>query len=263
MQRSSRVDYDAIAPLYDSQPHRDKAPDPELAAFIAERGRTGGLSILDIACGTGNQLVADRALAPEARMVGVDGSLGMLRQARTKAGGIAWAQGDSAALPFAAGVFDFASCQYAFHHFRDKAGMVREAFRALRPGGRFALYNMCPHESRDWLYYDYFPAALTRDLADFWSPETIVSEMCAAGFGNVTAKYDHVRADRGLGEFLEGLRRRDRNSQLLTLSDDAYDAGLRRLARELEDPAAPDVRPDHLCFVTIRGDKPPNPRRTT
>jgi hypothetical protein len=31
MQRSSRVDYDAIAPLYDSQPHREKSPDPALA----------------------------------------------------------------------------------------------------------------------------------------------------------------------------------------------------------------------------------------
>ena len=49
--------------------------------------------------------------------------------------------GDSAALPFASSSFDFISCQYAFHHFRDKAGMLREAFRVLRRGGRFALYN--------------------------------------------------------------------------------------------------------------------------
>jgi hypothetical protein len=28
MQRSSRVDYDAIAELYDSTPHREKSADP-------------------------------------------------------------------------------------------------------------------------------------------------------------------------------------------------------------------------------------------
>jgi len=30
MQRSSRVDYDVIAELYDSTPHREKSADPEL-----------------------------------------------------------------------------------------------------------------------------------------------------------------------------------------------------------------------------------------
>ena len=90
------------------------------------------------------------------------------RQARAKSGEIGWVHGDSSALPFASGTFDFASCQYALHHFRDKAGMVREAFRVLRTGGGLAIFHMCPHDSLDWLYYDYFPEALTRDLADFW-----------------------------------------------------------------------------------------------
>ena len=256
MQRSSRVDYDAIAPLYDSQPHREKSPDPALAAFLAERSALGTALLLDIACGTGNQLVANRAIAPDAKMVGLDGSLGMLRQARAKSAEIGWVHGDSSALPFASGTFDFASCQYALHHFHDKAGMVREAFRVLRTGGRLAIFNVCPHDSLDWLYYDYFPEALTRDLADFWPPEAIVAEMTAAGFADVVADRVHLHNERDLATFLEGLRRRDRNSQLLTLSDTAYEAGLRRLESELADPSAPRSRADHLCFVTIRGDKP-------
>ena len=174
MQRSSRVDYDAIAELYDSTPHREKSADPELIAFLAGCGPAASLTLLDIACGTGNQQIANRGLAPDARFVGLDGSLGMLRQARRKMPDIAWVHGDSAALPFASGSFDFVSCQYAFHHFRDKAGMLREAFRVLRRGGRFALYNMCPQESEDWLYYAYFPEAKTRDFADFWPPDAIV-----------------------------------------------------------------------------------------
>src|SRR5271167_4678733 len=130
MQRSSRVDYDAIAPLYDSQPHREKSPDPALASFLAERSALGTALLLDIACGTGNQLVANSAIAPRARMVGLDGSLGMLRQAHAKSAEIGWVHGDSSALPFASGTFDFASCQYALHHFRDKAGIARGVSRA-------------------------------------------------------------------------------------------------------------------------------------
>jgi hypothetical protein len=38
MQRSSRVDYDAIGELYDSTPHRKKSADPELIAFLGARG---------------------------------------------------------------------------------------------------------------------------------------------------------------------------------------------------------------------------------
>jgi ubiquinone/menaquinone biosynthesis C-methylase UbiE len=147
MQRSSRVDYDAIAELYDSTPHREKSADPELIAFLGGRGPSASLTLLDIACGTGNQQIANRGLAPNARFVALDGSLGMLRQARRKMPDIAWVHGDSAALPFASGSFDFISCQYAFHHFRDKAGMLREAFRVLRRGGRFALYKYVSRRS--------------------------------------------------------------------------------------------------------------------
>src|ERR1700759_1489983 len=181
MQRSSRVDYDAIAPLYDSQPHREKSPDPALATFLAERSPLGTALLLDIACGTGNQLVANRAIASSAGMVGFDGSVGMLRQAGAKSAEKGRTPGESSSLPFSSDTFDFASCQYALHHFRDKAGMVREAFRVLRTGGRLAIFNMCPHDSLDWLYYDYFPETLTRDLADFWPPETVLAEMTAAG----------------------------------------------------------------------------------
>ena len=48
--------------------------------------------------------------------------------------------------------------------------------------GRFTLYNMCRQGSDHWLYCAYFPEAKTRDFADFWPPDAIVSEMTATGF---------------------------------------------------------------------------------
>jgi len=255
MQRSSRVDYDAIAELYDSTPHREKSVDPELIAFLAGRGPAASLTLLDIACGTGNQQIANQRLAPDARFVGLDGSLGMLRQARRKMPDIAWVHGDSAALPFESGSFDFISCQYAFHHFRDKAGMLRETFRVLRRGGRFALYNLCPQESEDWLYYAYFPEAKTRDFADFWPPDGIISEMTATGFAGVEMERRRVHRERDLAELLSAVRFRERNSQLLSLSDAAYKAGLRHIEGDLVNPRTPNVRADHLCFVTVRGNR--------
>src|SRR5215469_5222441 len=72
MQGSQRLDYDAIAKLYDTHPYRAKAADPELAVFLTERRSLGGLALLDIACGTGNQLIANHSTVPEARLVGID-----------------------------------------------------------------------------------------------------------------------------------------------------------------------------------------------
>jgi ubiquinone/menaquinone biosynthesis C-methylase UbiE len=259
---SSRVDYDAIAELYDTQPYREKSADPELATFLAARRTSNNLALLDIACGTGNQLVANRAIASGCRMVGIDGSFGMLRQAKPKSPDIGWVLGDAAMLPFAPQSFDFVSCQYAFHHFHDKAGMIREALRALRVGGRLVIYNLCPQESPDWLYYDYFPEAQDRDLADFWPPEAIVAEMAAACFADISAERRHIHFDHDLRDLRSEVLRRDTNSQVLTLSDAAYEAGLRRIERDIDGPDASHVRADHLCFVTVRGDKPaPSPDR--
>jgi SAM-dependent methyltransferase len=255
---SSRIDYDSIADGYDSQPHRGKSPDPNLVAFIGERSSAQGRLLLDIACGTGNQLIANRALAPDARMLGVDASLGMLRQARRKAPDIGWIPADAAALPLQPGSCDFISCQYAFHHFPHKAEMLREAFRVLRPGGRLVIYNPCPDDMPDWIYYAYFPEGRDRDLDDFWPAERLGAEMRAAGFAAVSAERDHIHFDHDLADFLQTARRRENNSLLMALSDAAYEAGLRRIERELAQSNAPPPYADHLCFLTIRGDKPAN-----
>jgi SAM-dependent methyltransferase len=255
MRTSSGVNYDAIAHLYDSQSHRGKAVDPELVTFNAQRASADRPSILDIACGTGNQLVANCSIVPNAQLVGLDRSFGMLCQARLKAPDIAWVQADGAMLPFQAESFDFITCQFGFHHVPDKAGMLRAVFHTLRYDGRFVMRNVCPQEHLDWLYYDYFPEALAIDLADFWPPEDIMATMEAIGFATVTVELEHLRFDQDLRVWLDTVRRRDTNSQLMAISDRAYEAGIDRLKREVADAVEPRVRADHLCLITIRGHK--------
>ncbi len=65
-----RVDYDQIAEQYDAQPFRNKPVDPDLLTFLSERvGHSfGAWALLDIGCGTGNQLVANGTVMPAARM---------------------------------------------------------------------------------------------------------------------------------------------------------------------------------------------------
>jgi hypothetical protein len=163
--------------------------------------------------------------------------------------------GDSAALPFASGSFDFVSCQYAFHHFHDKAGSCERPF-ACCGAAAGSRSTICVRRNPNWLYYAYLPEAKTLDLGDFWPLDGIVSEMSATGYAGVEVARQHVHRERDLKELLSALRFRERNSQLLSLSDAAHKAGLRRIERDIDDPQTPKARADHLCFITVRGDRP-------
>lgn len=75
MNRLPRLDYDQIAHLYDSQPYRARATDPDgEVGRQAWRQRT--LAFLDIACGTGDQLIANNEAEPDARLVGGERTAG-------------------------------------------------------------------------------------------------------------------------------------------------------------------------------------------
>ena len=94
----------------------------------------------------------------------------------------------------------------------------------------------------------YFPEAKTRDFADFWPPDAIVSQMNVTGFAGIKVQRRHVHRERDLAELLSAVRFRERNSQLLSLSDAAYEAGLQRIERDLGSPQRRKVRSDHLCL---------------
>lgn len=256
MSRPPRANYDQIAHLYDSQPYRSRAIDPEFLTFLRKRRAQAAPAMLDIACGTGNQLISNRVAVPGCIAVGADRSPGMLRQAVAKTREIAWVRADSAALPFAADSFDFVCCQFAFHHFQGKAEMLRETLRVLRLDGRFVLRNLCPEQSENWLYYRYFPEAFVVDLLDFWPTDAIAAVMENAGFAPVEVKFEHLRFDVNFAEWLAIVRsRRDTCSQLQAISDEAYAAGVRRLEAAVAGATEPVVRGDHLCMVTVRGVK--------
>ena len=141
---STRLDYDTIAEVYDDR-RRDYAADDRLTAFLEERGLSpSNTRVLDVGCGTGKQLAANRGRYPRARLVGVDRSAGMLRVARRRAPDVVWVQGDAQRLPLPTAAFDYATNQFSYPHIPDKAAFAAEVFRVLRPGGRMVVTNIDP-----------------------------------------------------------------------------------------------------------------------
>ncbi|HEU4384323.1 MAG TPA: class I SAM-dependent methyltransferase [Anaeromyxobacteraceae bacterium] len=98
--------------------------------------------VLDLACGQGRHL---RALAGRARLVGLDRSGAYL--ARARGAGASLVRGDLRRLPFRDGAFDAAFSWYASLFMWDDAAnlaALREAARAVRPGGRLLVHHANP-----------------------------------------------------------------------------------------------------------------------
>jgi hypothetical protein len=64
----------------------------------------------------------------------------------------------------------------------------------------------------------------------------IAAEMTAIGFTGVNVERRHLHFEHDLAELLAEVRHREQNLQLLSLSDAAYEAGLRRIERDLDNP---------------------------
>jgi ubiquinone/menaquinone biosynthesis C-methylase UbiE len=100
--------------------------------------------ILETAAGTG---VVTRALVtalPESvSIVATDLNQPMLDHALSQlpSSRVTWQQADAQALPFSDGEFDAVVCQFGVMFFPEKLRAFSEAYRVLKPGGRF-LFNV-------------------------------------------------------------------------------------------------------------------------
>jgi demethylmenaquinone methyltransferase/2-methoxy-6-polyprenyl-1,4-benzoquinol methylase len=115
---------------------------------LEQAGLRPGMRLLDIATGTGLMLrPAARIVGPTGLVVGLDPSLGMLRESRSiEPLPLVQARGEW--LPFASEHFDFVSLGYGLRHVSDLDALFGECFRVLRQGGRLLVLEFSRPRSR-------------------------------------------------------------------------------------------------------------------
>lgn len=205
--RAVRRMFDEIAPTYDrlngmmslSLHHRWRR------AAVAALGLKPGDSALDVCCGTGDFLAPLRhAVGPSGRVSGVDFSPAMLALAPRKDPGAVLAVGDACAIPAPGDTFQAVTIGWGIRNVPDIDQAHREAFRVLRPGGRFVSLDCALPQnpliraiariagkhvlpSLGKLFgkqaaYTYLPESVER----FWDRQRLARSMEAAGFVQVS-----------------------------------------------------------------------------
>ncbi|MFO1116284.1 MAG: metalloregulator ArsR/SmtB family transcription factor [Beijerinckiaceae bacterium] len=126
------------------------APEAEVERAILDMIGDRPVNVL-LDCGTGTGRMLELLSSRAARAIGVDLSPAMLSVARANLdrAGVRNAQlrqGDIYALPVERNAADLAIVHQVLHYLDDPARALREAARALGPGGRLIVVDFAPHE---------------------------------------------------------------------------------------------------------------------
>jgi demethylmenaquinone methyltransferase/2-methoxy-6-polyprenyl-1,4-benzoquinol methylase len=165
-----------------------------------------GTRVLDACTGTAELAIGLAASFPEASVVGVDASEGMLAIARRKvrhkglAGRITLIRADVLQLPFPDRAFDAAVVAFGLRNVSDRQRGVRELMRVVRPGGRLLVLEFAPPPpSFSWILFRFYLSRIIPAIGGLVSGEPRAYRYLHASVAGFLKPVDVVSLLRGQG----------------------------------------------------------------
>ncbi len=143
MPRTRSALFDRWSVVYDRPGVQGATYRPVHNAVIARLTDVQPSVVVDLGCGTGQltQRLAERF--PDARVIGIDYSAGMLGEAAGRVGVTAsLMQADAHRLPIRACSVDVVVCTESFHWYRDQAHVMAGLAAVVRPGGQLLIASI-------------------------------------------------------------------------------------------------------------------------
>jgi len=185
--------------------------------------------VLDVGCGTGNNTLL-LATTSCSRVIGLDLSLGMLREASTKSISLPLLQAPADTLPFSDESFEFVFMTEVVHHLPDVNRTMSEIYRVLRASGSFCLVTQSHKQIEGRMTSRFFPATIEVDQARYPDIDVLEKSMCAAGFHRVESREYIFRPVRLGTDYLTTVSKRG-YSMLHKIPDEDYNRGLYALRK--------------------------------
>jgi ubiquinone/menaquinone biosynthesis C-methylase UbiE len=232
------MNYDAtnIARAYDRG--RDHGPEFSefwmnvVASHVGERQID---TILDLGCGTGrfSQSLADHF---DADVIGVDPSVKMLEQARSKQrhDRIRYLSGHGESIPMPDDSADLVFMSMIFHHFDDPPLAAAECRRVLRDGGIVFVRTGIKERIPKYAYADFFPESLPILDKSLPSATLIRDVFETAGFKTIAIDTITQEIAPNYSAYADKLAA-GADSILVQLTPHDFDAGMRALRRRADE----------------------------
>jgi len=135
--------FDRWSAVYDRPRFQAATYRPVHDAVLARLTGTQPEVVLDLGCGTGQLTRRLTEQFPDAEVVGIDYSVGMLGEASNRVGNRAnLVRADAQYLPFRSASADVVVCTESFHWYSDQRRALEELAAVLRPSGQLVIASI-------------------------------------------------------------------------------------------------------------------------
>jgi len=229
--------YEQIGKTYDDTRQADPYIAKRLASYLKAnlKGR-----YLDLACGTGNYTIVLQQFAKS--IIGIDLSLGMIKQARAKNPSLSYVCVDISYLPFRSGLFDGAFSNQVIHHVQKKELFIKEAYRVLRQHTFFIIESCSHRQIGTYWFCHYFPNSFEIEIDRIPDIDKIITMFENAGFSNIITEI--CFKDVIMKETPENYLKKDYRDGISTfglLSEEDIEIGCSKLQKDISSGAIKEV----------------------